>query len=142
MEDSNKKFTFASKILSSNRNQAKELMDGLAQAGVDHDDLYNYMQVQAAKQSSTWFQPGKKLFGVVPKPNPDALSALAGGARNTAQSLPYADQTLKFLKSLSDEQFRQVMTNSSLFDQVAGMAGGAAASEKQNLDGLMQGVQQ
>lgn len=135
LSESNRKLRFGDKILSANRNDSKELVDSMFNAGVDPDAYYNYMQVQAAKASKDWFVPGKSLKWL-PKPNPEVASQALGGARNLTPA--YAAKTIQFLKGLSDEQFKQVMTNPGMFDQVAGMAAGAANVEHQSTDSLMQ----
>ncbi len=141
-----KKNAFIKSLVDSDKKTVnKPLIAGLQQAGVPFDNMAKLLQMQSAREAAPLFAKNFKATDLLKLRMPLNGNKMAAGltnlgsglaeglspeAQQVAGSLPYTDKTLKFLRGLPQDQFRQLMTTPELFDSlVKGTAAGAAGQK-------------
>lgn len=141
-----KKYTFINKLVNTEkRTVARDLIGGLQNAGVPFDNVEKLLQIQSARETAPFFARAPlTTVAKVPVPLPsanrvakgvagayDAMKSLASPfQKEVSGSIPYTAKTLKFMKSLPDDQLKKVLTSPDLFDYMYGTAAAGYAGQK------------
>lgn len=97
-------------------------------------------------QNSTDFLGGKKMLKIIPgsplmvSRATTAYSQAKAGAANLTGTVPYLNETMKFLKNLPEGSRKALLQNPAAVDNISRMVGSASIAEQKDKEALLKSV--
>lgn len=143
LETAQRKSLFLRRLQSPERNNSKEFVQKLLDAGVDQTRIMKMLRIQAARESTSWFQPGSMGSGWLPKPGSKIGAAVITGAANFGEesgasaALPYLAKGLQALKSVNPIERSNLIKDPRVLQYLSRTAISAAQQEESDKQALL-----